>query len=123
MAAAAQLLASVVVWAPLALVVWRVESEAVPYLVAASALQLAYFALLAAAYAEGELSLVYPLARGGAPLIVAVLAAAGAGGAISGVQAAGVVAIGCGVVGVRGLRGPWRGRDTLLAGGVALCIA
>ena len=123
MAAAAQLLASIVIWAPLCLAVWRVESEAVPYLVAASALQLAYFALLAAAYAEGELSLVYPLARGGAPLVVALIAALGAGGAITGVQAAGIVAIALGVVAVRGVRGPWRGRDTLLAGATAVCIA
>jgi drug/metabolite transporter (DMT)-like permease len=122
-AAAAQLLASVVIWAPLCLAVWRVEPEAVPYLIGASVLQAVYFALLAAAYDAGEMSLVYPLARGGAPLIVALIAAAGAGGAITAVQAAGVVAIGAGVVGVRGVRGPWRGRDTLLAGAVAVCIA
>src|SRR4051794_9695507 len=123
LAAAGQISVSVVVWAPVALIVWRIEGAAVPYLVAASLLQLLYFALLAAAYSEGELSLVYPLARGGAPLVVALIAALGAGGAISGVQTAGILAIAGGGIGVRGLRGPWRGRDTLLAGAVAACIA
>jgi drug/metabolite transporter (DMT)-like permease len=122
-AAAAQLLASIVIWAPVCLAVWRVDSQAVPYLVAASALQLVYFALLAAAYAQGEMSLVYPLARGGAPLVVALAAVLGLGGHISGVQAVGVGAIAVGVVAVRGLRGPWRGTDTLLAGAIAVCIA
>lgn len=122
-AAAVQVLAAVIIWAPVCLSVWRVESDAVPYLIGASVLQLVYFSLLAAAYDEGEMSLIYPLARGGAPLVVAVAAGLGAGGAITGVQALGIVAIAAGVVGVRGVRGPWRGRDTLLAGAIALCIA
>src|SRR5690349_5690512 len=88
-AAAAPLLISVAVWVVPAVAVWRIESEAVPYLIGAAVLQLAYFALLAAAYEAGEMSLVYPLARGSAPVIVALIAAAGAGGAISGVQGLG----------------------------------
>lgn len=122
-AGAVQVLAAVAIWAPVALIVWRVETDALPYLAAASVLQLAYFALLAAAYAEGDLSLVYPLARGGAPLIVVLAAAAGAGGGVTALQVAGIVAIAGGVVAVRGIKGPWRGRDTLLAAGTAVCIA
>lgn len=122
-AAAAQLLVSVAVWAPPAVAAWRIESEALPYLLGAAILQLAYFALLAAAYEAGELSLVYPLARGGAPVIVAVAAAAGAGGAISALQGAGIAAVAAGVVAVRGVRGPWRGRDTVLAAATAAAIA
>ena len=122
-AAAAQLLVSVVVWAPVALLAWDVEGEAVPYVLAAGAFQLAYFGLLAAAYEAGELSLVYPLARGGAPLIVAMVALAGAGGGFGAAQALGIVAIAVGVVAVRGLRGPWRGRDTVLALATAGMIA
>lgn len=122
-AAAAQLLVSLVVWAPLCLAVWDIDAAALPYLAAASALQLAYFVLLAAAYAEGELSLVYPLARGGAPLLVALLALAGAGGTFGAGQAVGIAAIGLGVIAVRGVRGPWRGRDTLLAAATAATIA
>src|SRR5207249_1471948 len=38
--------------------------EGLPYLLATAAIHAAYFALLAAAYRHGELSVVYPLARG-----------------------------------------------------------
>ncbi len=122
-AAAVQALLSVLLWAPVALLAGGVQTRALPYIAASSLLQLAYFALLAAAYAEGELSLVYPLARGSAPLIVVAAAAAGAGGAVSALQVVGVVTIAAGVIAVRGVRGPWRGRDTLLAAATAACIA
>ena len=122
-AAAAQIIVSMVVWAPVALATWDVGGEALPYLLGASAFQLAYFALLVAAYEAGELSLVYPLARGGAPLIVALAAVVGVGGAFGLGQALGIVAIACGVIAVRGVRGPWNGRDTVLAGLTAAAIA
>jgi drug/metabolite transporter (DMT)-like permease len=122
-AAAAQLLVSVVVWAPVCLAVWDIEAAALPYLAAGSALQLAYFALLAAAYDAGELSLVYPLARGVAPLLVALAAMAGVGGAFGLWQGVGIAAIAVGVIAVRGVRGPWRGRDTVLALATAATIA
>jgi uncharacterized membrane protein len=122
-AMAGQLVVSLVAWAPLCLLLWDLDAAALPYLLPASACQLAYFALLAAAYEAGELSLVYPLARGGAPLLVALLAAAGIGGSFGAWQALGIVAIAAGVLAVRGLRGPWQGRDTLLAGATAATIA
>jgi drug/metabolite transporter (DMT)-like permease len=122
-AAAAQILVAMAVWAIPCLVAARIESEALPYLAGAAVFQLGYFALLAAAYDTGELSLVYPLARGGAPLIVALVGAAGAGGSFGAWQAVGIVAIALGVIGVRGVRGPWRGRDTVLALCTAACIA
>ncbi|MDX6664704.1 MAG: hypothetical protein QOG68_910 [Solirubrobacteraceae bacterium] len=122
-AAAAQLTVSLVVWAPLCLAVWDIRPAALPFLAAASALQLAYFVLLAAAYDEGELSLIYPLARGGAPLLVALVAAAGFGGGFGVWQGVGIAAIGLGVIAVRGVKGPWRGRDTLLAAATAATIA
>lgn len=122
-AAAAQLLVSMLVWSVPALALWRVEGDAVPYLLAGAALQAAYFGLLVAAYEAGELSLVYPLARGGAPVLVLLVAAAGAGGHVTAVQGLGIVVVGAGVVAVRGVRGPWRGRDTLLAGATAATIA
>src|SRR5439155_180884 len=76
-----------------------------------------------AAYEAGELSLVYPLARGGAPVLVVLVAAAGAGGAVSGIQVLGILAVAAGVIAVRGVRGPWHGRDTLLAAATAATIA
>jgi uncharacterized membrane protein len=122
-AMAGQLVVSLVAWAPVCLLTWDIDAEALPYLAVASVFQLAYFALLAAAYQAGEMSLVYPLARGGAPLLVALVAAAGFGGSFGALQAVGIVAIALGVVGVRGVRGPWRGRDTLLAAATAGTIA
>ncbi|MEA2622333.1 MAG: hypothetical protein QOH61_1243, partial [Chloroflexota bacterium] len=49
---------------PFALLRWRVEPEAVPFVVVSAALELTYFALLAWAYRRAELSLIYPIARG-----------------------------------------------------------
>jgi drug/metabolite transporter (DMT)-like permease len=43
-----------------------------PCIAASSVLQLAYFALIAAAYRSGDMSLAYPLMRGTAPVLVAL---------------------------------------------------
>jgi drug/metabolite transporter (DMT)-like permease len=48
-------------------------AESLPYLVASPILNTGYMLLLNRAYQAGDLSLVYPLARGVAPLIVAVV--------------------------------------------------
>ena len=69
-ATAVALVVSVAVFAPVTAVVWEAESSVWPYLVASSCLQLLYFALLGAAYTRAELSVVYPLARGLAPVLV-----------------------------------------------------
>ena len=55
---------------------WRVEADAIPYIVASGALELVYFALLAGAYRRYELSLVYPVARGLAPVLALLLVVA-----------------------------------------------
>ena len=69
-ATAVALCASLVVAAPFAVLTWGIEREAIPWLVASAALEFAYFFTLTAAYQRSELSLVYPLARGGAPVLV-----------------------------------------------------
>src|SRR5215210_1933368 len=71
-ATAVALLVAVAAFAPAAAQTWRVEPSVWPYLVASSCLELAYFALLAFAYGRAEMSLVYPLARGSAPVLVLV---------------------------------------------------
>ena len=88
-ATAVALCAGLVVAAPFAVVTWGVEREAVPWLVASAALELVYFFTLTAAYARAELSLVYPLARGGAPVLV-LLGALATGVVPSGSEALGV---------------------------------
>jgi drug/metabolite transporter (DMT)-like permease len=49
--------------------------ESWPYLAASAGIHVAYFALVAAAYRTGELSYVYPIMRGTAPLLIAIAAA------------------------------------------------
>jgi drug/metabolite transporter (DMT)-like permease len=96
--------ASLLVAAPLALLTWEVQREAIPWLVASGALELVYFFTLTAAYQRSELSLVYPLARGGAPVLV-LLGAFATGAVPTGWEAVGVLGVAAGVVLVRGVHG------------------
>jgi drug/metabolite transporter (DMT)-like permease len=94
-----------------------VQSSALPWVIASSALELLYFALLALAYSRFSLSGVYPLARGSAPVFVLLV-----GGVSVLLQGVGVALVACGVLLVRGLRrGAWD--ETLLALAVGACIA
>ena len=111
----------VVVVAPAAALTWRVEREAVPYLAGSGALELAYVALLAAAYRRYDLSVVYPLARGLAPVLALVFAVALASHEPSAGEVAGVVVVAAGVLLVRGVRRTARGAG--LAALIAAVIA
>src|SRR5919197_4305958 len=71
---------------------WRVEGAALPFVLGSAALELAYVALLAAAYRRFELSVVYPVARGMAPVLALVFVVAAGGGRPSAVGIAGVLA-------------------------------
>jgi drug/metabolite transporter (DMT)-like permease len=119
-ATAVALTTSTVVCAPVAALWWELDAAALPYLGASAALQLAYFALLAASYGRAELSLVYPLARGLAPVLVLAGAVTFTGAATSAGQALGVALVGAGVVLVRGRR---RGHGVGFALLIACCIA
>lgn len=67
------------------------------WLAASALVHIAYFALLAAAYHHGELSYAYPIMRGGAPVIVALSAAAIFAEALTPGQALGVAFICMGI--------------------------
>lgn len=108
-------------FAPVAVAVWDVSSSVWPFVVASSALELAYFALLALAYSRGEMSAVYPLARGSAPVIVLVVSVLFLGVSLSVAAALGVMLVGAGVVLVRG--GAGLAIDALLALAVGGSIA
>jgi drug/metabolite transporter (DMT)-like permease len=122
-ATAVALLAAIVVFAPITAAVWEAERAVWPFLLATAALHLAYFALLAAAYRRAELSLVYPLARGSAPVLVLVVGVIALGVGTSALQAAGVCLVGAGILLVRGLRrsADWTG--VAFGFGIAACIA
>ena len=95
----------VVLMLPAALT-WRVEGAALPYLAGSAALELAYVGLLAAAYRRFELGVVYPVARGLAPVLALVLTVVVTLSSPSAGEVGGVLAVAVGVMLVRGrLRG------------------
>ena len=91
---------------------WRLDRAVWPYLVASGTLQLVYFALLVTAYRVAPLSVVYPVSRGVAPVLVLVLGVVVLRHTTSAGQVLGVLLVGAGVLLVRGLRpsrgGEWR---------------
>jgi len=118
-ATAIAICASVVVFAPVALVVWDVDSRVWPFIAVTSLLQLLYFSLLATAYRHAELSFVYPIARGLAPVLVLLVGVVVLGTGASAAQTLGVCLVGVGILLVRGLGGE---RD-LAGGALAVAIA
>jgi drug/metabolite transporter (DMT)-like permease len=101
-ATAVALIAGSVVFAPVAALTWDLDSGVWPYLAASATLELAYFTLLAAAYDRGELSVIYPIARGSAPLLVAVFSVVLLGTSLHALTVLGVVLVAAGIVCVRG---------------------
>jgi drug/metabolite transporter (DMT)-like permease len=122
-AGAVALLTAVVVFAPLVALQWEIEAEAWPYIAASSLLELVYFALLGAAYRRAEVSVVYPLARGLAPVLVLVVGVLALGADSSAAQAVGVVLVGLGVLLVRGVRRPAAASGVLFGLAIACSIA
>jgi drug/metabolite transporter (DMT)-like permease len=116
------LVVSVLLFAPVAVISWDVDADAIPWIALSSALELLYLVLLTAAYGRSDLSLVYPIARGVAPVLVLVVSAA-AGVALGVWQALGVLAVAAGVVLVRGIGGPVDSRGLALGLVIAATIA
>ncbi len=122
------LVVGTLVFAPVALIGWRFESAALPYVAGSSALEVLYLVLLSTAYSVATMGFVYPIARGSAPVLVLVAGAVVAGAAVSVSAAVGVLLVAGGIVlvrGVRGVRGSGSGRprDLALALSVGACIA
>jgi drug/metabolite transporter (DMT)-like permease len=122
-AGAVALVTAVVVFAPLAAFRWEIEAEAWPYVAASSVLELVYFGLLGAAYRRAEVSVVYPLARGVAPVLVLVAGVLALGADTTAAQAFGVCLVGLGVLLVRGLRRPAGASGVLFGLAIACSIA
>jgi drug/metabolite transporter (DMT)-like permease len=121
-ATAVALVTAEVVFAVPAVLAWDVHRSVWPFIVASAALQLLYFALLITAYARAPLSVVYPISRGIAPVLVLVLGIAVLGHATSVGQVIGVCLVGAGVLLVRGLR-PSVGRGVAFGLAIAIVIA
>jgi uncharacterized membrane protein len=110
----------------------EVSSAAFPFVAASAALELAYFVLLARAYGGGELSVVYPVARGSAPVVVLAVGAVGLGAGLSAPAALGVLLVAAGVLLIAATPPARRGatesgreprRDVLFGLAIALPIA
>ncbi len=85
--------------------VWRylvagIPPEGVPFIIATGVIHACYFAFLGRAYASGEYSLVYPVARGLGPALVPFLAVPFLGERLSALGIAGIVCVVVGVFGV-----------------------
>ncbi len=76
------------------------DASAWPYLIAGIAIHNCYYVTLLQAYRFGDLSHVYPLARGIAPVTVAVLAAIFAGEVPNAGAMAGIVLVSAGIIGL-----------------------
>ncbi len=121
-ATAVVLVLALAMYAPVAAVTWDVEASVWPYAVASAVFELAYIVLLAAAYRRAELSVVYPVARGLAPVLVLLGALVFLSVTPSAGEAAGVLLVGAGIVMVRGFHEP-DGRGLAFGAAIACCIA
>jgi drug/metabolite transporter (DMT)-like permease len=74
------------------------EADALPYLAAGIGLHLGYQLFLLFSYSTGDLTQVYPIARGSAPLIVALVSITVLGVTLSGLELFAVLIIGIGIV-------------------------
>ena len=93
-------------------------AESLPYLFAGMVIHFAYQVTLMQSYRVGDLTQVYPIARGSAPLIVAVVSVALLGVVLSSLEILGVVIIGAGILSltlVRRADGLRNGRAAALA--------
>ncbi len=127
-AAAVGMVTAAAVICPAAVVGWiladrpTVPAEALLLSVVSGLLEAVYFAFLAAAYRRGDLSMVYPLARGSAPLLAVAMGVLILGERLGPLGYAGVAAL---LVGLLSLQRPWRylgaaGRQSGGAAGFAL---
>jgi drug/metabolite transporter (DMT)-like permease len=114
---------SVVLFAVPAALLWEVDARAWPYIAGSTAFEVGYVATLAGALRRGDLSVVYPLARGSAPVLVLAVSAGVLGAATSVWQVTGVALVAAGVVLVRGLSRPDDRGAVLLAFACGACIA
>ena len=112
--------ASLLLFAPVAAATWSVSWAVAPYVAASAAFEGLYFALLVAAYQRRELSVVYPVARGSAPLLVLLGTAVVLGRHVSAAAAIGVCLIAAGVLLVRGVTHGAEGVLVALAIGCAI---
>jgi len=131
-ATAVATLCGVALLAPVALVTGDVSDAALPFAAASAVLHVGYLALLARAYQGGEVSVVYPVSRGTAPVLVLAFGALFLSEGASTGAVIGVIAVSAGVflVGARRESSTYEAkldipprRDLLFGFAIALTIA
>jgi drug/metabolite transporter (DMT)-like permease len=122
-AAAATFFLSVAFAAPLAVIWWSAEPSVWPYALASALLETVYVGALAYAYKETDLSFVYPVTRGLAPVLALGATVALLGHAVSVGEVAGVLLVAAGVVLVRGPEGSADARTVLAVAVISASIA
>jgi uncharacterized membrane protein len=122
-ATAVAFLAGAIVFLPVAVATWDVDGKAAPYMVASCALELAYLALLGRAYASASVAVVYPVARGSAPMLVLLVTTLVLGVALGAREVVAIALVACGVLAVRGLGRDAHARDALLGLAIGVAIA
>jgi uncharacterized membrane protein len=99
------------VLAPIAVVAWglagwfQIDPRGVAIALGSGVLEAAYFVFLSAAYRRGDLSLVYPIARGSAPLLAVLFGVGVLGERLGGQATIGVL---CLLAGILAVSRPWR---------------
>src|SRR5689334_1240255 len=121
--AAAALGCAVVLFAPVVAATWRVDAAAWPFIAASTALEIVYVVVLMRAYGGADLSLVYPVSRGLAPVFVLCASVAFLGFGTSAGEVVGVALVGAGIVLVRRADGGAQWAGLALAVVVAGLIA
>ena len=98
--------------------------SAAPYVAASAAVELTYFSLLAFAFRHATFTVVYPVGRGLAPVLVLVVGTIVLAQHVTTGQIAGVVLVGVGILLVRGVsESAAPSRDLALGLGIAVTIA
>ena len=73
------------------------DSAALPYIIASTIIHWGYYYFLITAYKQGDLSVVYPIARGTAPVLIALGATIWPGEVLSVMAWGGILGVACGV--------------------------
>jgi drug/metabolite transporter (DMT)-like permease len=90
--------ASGLVVVPFVFVAGMPNAAAWPYIIASVIIHIGYYLALAEAYRTGDLGQAYPIARGSAPLLTAILAGALLGEALGGYGWAGIILLAAGIL-------------------------
>jgi drug/metabolite transporter (DMT)-like permease len=122
-ATAATFVLSVAIALPFALAWWHADPSVWPYALASTLCEAVYVVSLAYAYRIGDVSFVYPLTRGIAPVLTLGVAIVALGHHASAAEAGGVLLVAVGVVLVRGPGGRRDARALLLVTAIAASIA